>query len=506
MLVNTIEDIEGNTEKNTNNQMLIFYISLLGFSLSILASFWIEQALPNSSLTSTNILTSVIGTSTIGSSIIGSSIIGTATIMQYLLGGLFMLLAWRCFPRQEHPYQKLSSQPNSFLLVIALGIVLRLLLIPIDSYTSSDTTRYLFDGKLAYEGIDPYQTAHDAPELKTLKQQWAPPEEHAKYATLYPPLALSLFAISASTGVEYATLTWKLIVTFFSILTLLLAAHLLRLIQREHYLPLIALSPLLILEAGVGAHLDTLSAFSILLIVYNLWQKKPIWLGISITIGTAIKLLPLALLMPIFLLAVFKRKVAFAFITAFSTLFSLVFIYGATFALGFKPIGSIGVFFQKWRFGSPLFTYLENNFSDQTLLITVITLFISGLMMISAYLYFSNAAIRDKLISAMQYVMALPLILTPVIFPWYLMPLAVLAALHPKPWLLTWVLLAPLSYEVLNQFLCCAIWQPAEWPLVILAFSVASILLLSLNSFILSDKKLPAAFTQVMPSIIKRSL
>lgn len=468
MLANT----EKNTEETKNKPLSIFYISLLGFSLCILASFWIEQL---------------------------SSMIGTATIVQYLLAGSFMLLAWRTYPKND------ARQKTTFLWVMVLGIALRLLLIPIDSYTSSDTTRYLFDGKLAYEGIDPYQTAHDAPELQSLKQQWAPPEEHAKYATLYPPLALSLFAISASAGIEYAPLIWKLIVTFFSILTLLLAAHLLKTIQREHYLPLIALSPLLILEAGVGAHLDTISAFSILLIIYSLWKKKPIWLGICIAMGTAIKLLPLALLMPIFVFAIFKRKIVFAFTTAFSTLFSLIVIYGATFAMGFKPIGSIGVFFQNWRFGSPLFTYLESHLTDPVLIIALITLFVLGLVAISVYLYFSNANPRDKLISAMQYVIALPLVLSPVIFPWYLMSLAVLAALRPKPWLLAWILLAPLSYEVLNQFLCCTIWQPELWPLVILAFSVTSILLLSVNSFILSDKQLPADFTNIMPTIIKRS-
>ncbi|MEH6447748.1 MAG: glycosyltransferase 87 family protein [Oleispira sp.] len=445
------------------SSMKLFYFSLVGFSLSIIASFWIE---PSPIAEASSIVKT-------------TSSVGTATIIQFLVAGFFMLMAWKACPSPQDPKKLTPQEFNIYLLVVSLGIVLRLLLIPIDSYTSSDTARYLFDGKLAYEGIDPYQTAHDAPELDALKQEWGPPEEHAKYVTLYPPLALSLFAISASDGIENATLTWKLITAISSILTLIIAASLLSSLHRQHYLPLIALSPLLILESGVGAHLDTVSAFATALIVFFLWHKKPIWLGISIAIGTAIKLLPLALLMPIFLLAVFKRKFSFAFITTFSTLLSLIIIYGATFALGFKPIGSIGVFFQKWRFGSPLFTYLETLFNGQVLLIVILSLFAIGLLLIAAYLFFSKENNTDKLLSGMQFVMTLPLILTPVIFPWYLMPLAVLAALHPKPWLLVWILLAPLSYEVLNQFLCCAIWQPASWPLVITAVSVISILLLT---------------------------
>lgn len=439
------------------NSRQIFYTSLIGFSFSILASFWIDS----SSITQI------------------SKNVGTATIIQFLVAAFFMLLAWKTCPRPQDPKKLTHQEFNIYLLIVSLGIVLRILLIPIDSYTSSDTARYLFDGKLAYEGIDPYQTAHDAPELEALKQEWAPPEEHAKYVTLYPPLALSLFAISASDGIENAPLTWKLITTIFSIFTLIITASLLSSLHRQHYVPLIALSPLLILESGVGAHLDTISAFATALIVFFLWHKKPIWLGISIAIGTAIKLLPLALLMPIFLLAFFKRKFAFAVITVFSALISLIIIYGATFALGFKPIGSIGVFFQKWRFGSPLFSYLETLFSGQALFIVILSLFAIGLLLITAYIFFSKGNDNNKMLSAMQFILTLPLMLTPVIFPWYLMPLAVLAALHPRPWLLAWILLAPLTYEVLNQFLCCAIWQPASWPLVIIAVGVISILLLT---------------------------
>jgi len=64
----------------------------------------------------------------------------------------------------------------------------------------------------------------------------------------------------------------------------------------------------------------------------------------------------------------------------------------------------------------------------------------------------------------MQLMMAVPLLVSPVIFPWYLLPLATLAALQPSVFVIAWMISLPLLYDVLNQFLCCQQWDPATWP------------------------------------------
>ena len=49
------------------------------------------------------------------------------------------------------------------------------------------------------------------------------------------------------------------------------------------------------------------------------------------------------------------------------------------------------------------------------------------------------------------------------------MPLVPVLALQPNIYLLAWVILMPLTYEVIGQFLCCQIWAPAQWPITLLA-------------------------------------
>lgn len=426
----------------------VYLASVIGASVTLLSSYWLEY---------------------LANATAPVDYIGSATVLQFLLAGFFMLSA----------YAFSDASKRTFITLIAVAVLLRLALIPVDSYTSNDTARYLFDGKLAIEGFDPYRIAHDEPQLAELKEQWAPPAEHTQYVTLYPPLALALFSISASFGVEHAELAWKLIVTLFSVLTLLLGAQILNYLNKRYYLPLLALSPLLILESGVGAHLDTISAFSVLLVVWAYLQKRMLFAGLFIAIGTAIKLLPFGLLGPLVLLLLFRREYVSVLKVLLSTSVALITIYGVSFILGLKPIGSIGIFFQKWRFGSPLFDFLEHSFSGQLLLVILATLLVFGILAISIFLLLSKQSHESKLLISFQCILALPLLISPVVFPWYLMVLAVIAAIRPSAWLLSWILLAPLTYEVLNQFLCCNIWNPAAWPLVIIALITGSVLLLS---------------------------
>jgi hypothetical protein len=150
--------------------------------------------------------------------------------------------------------------------------------------------------------------------------------------------------------------------------------------------------------------------------------------------------------------------------------------YGALFAIGFNPIGSISIFFQKWRNASPLFEVFDTYLSDLgliTLLFFIATVTAIG---IASVCYFdkkqsngvSSNVIGPKHVFCLQLAVALPLFLSPVLFPWYLMPLVPLLALGPNLYLLTWLFLMPLTYEVLGEFICCGHWQPASWPVWLL--------------------------------------
>ncbi len=387
--------------------------------------------------------------------------IGIYTIIQYCLMAFFMLLAWFTSPK--------SSQLKNYKALLITAFLVRIVLIDVAPYTSNDASRYLFDGRIAYEGFDPYRISHDAKELTQLRAEWQPPQEHAAYVTIYPPLALALFSFSSSFGVDHAELAWKCLLLLAGLLTVWLSALVLKKAGKLENLALVALSPLLILETGVGLHVDAFSALAVISTLY-LWQRQYLlYCGIAIGIGMSLKVLPVMLLLPLFFL---QKSLKNAFTLVLGWAVALALIYGATVTFGYLPVGSIGVFFEKWRNAAPIFTALDTLLTGYQLILALMVIAMTTVIII-AYTSFKqdkdSKANTDVIYLVMQASLALPLILSPVLFPWYLLPLIPLLALRPNIFLLAWSLLLPLTYEVLGDFLCCQQWQPAHWPSALLA-------------------------------------
>lgn len=473
---------------NSSVKAWIYYGSLIGVLLLSFASYFIADVAQKQT-------THLIGN------------VGSYVMWQYSLMALFMLLAW---------YSSSNLlQLKNYKALFFIAIVARVLLLDIAPYSSNDVDRYLFDGRIAYEGYDPYQVSHDNPQLTELRKEWQPPQEHAKYVTLYPPLSLALFTFSSSFGVENAQKVWQLILLTAGLLTLWIMGLVLKKAKKLKHLPLVALSPLLILETGVGLHLDALSTLTVIGAIY-LWQhKKLAWCGAVIGIGMSIKVLPLMLLLPLFFIQrCFKKASALVI----NSLLMVVLIYGTTYALGFYPVGSIGVFFEKWRFASPLFSLINEQLSNgqiMALVLTIVGLFASAIAYFCYKSSFCHNCLKNKKLSSkslsgqglssedfsnkekeqnnntiyacLQLSVALPLLISPVVFPWYLMPLVPLLALWPNKYLIIWMLIMPLTYEVLGEFLANQIWEPAQWPIVILGifylFTLASAVIYIIKFF-----------------------
>lgn len=375
--------------------------------------------------------------------------IGWLTSLQYLLTSLFMLGTWLTTIGNQQHYRW----------ILLAGVIARLLLIPVETYTSNDTDRYLWDGIVAAQDHDPYRIDANDLQVSHLRAIWPTPPEHAHYATLYPPLAIATFSMVTVAGPNHAPVLWKCLTTLAGLITLLLAARMLQHSQRMQHLALVALSPILILEAGVGGHLDIFSTLAVTLALL-MWQKrKYIPVGIMIGIGTLFKLLPIVLLLPMAVsLGLSRASVRMVL----ASLLTLMLGYGTALSAGWHPIGVLPVFFEKWRFGSPVFSALESIFSGMSLTIIIAALLIAGFA-------FSTFISRTKPIRSMQWALSTPLLLSPVVFPWYLSALVPLLALAPSAFLIIWLCVLPLTYEVLSGFIVDGTWMPAIWPLVILA-------------------------------------
>jgi len=396
--------------------------------------------------------------------------IGTGYITIYLTMTAISIWAWRSEIITPH-----AALITALLAALCLGLIL--------PYTSNDSERYLWDGAVFLSGLDPYITAPNDPAAAHLRALWPTPEEHAQYATLYPPGGLSLFALCALAGPIYGIWVWKVLTTAAVMLSLTLAYKWLVLRRLAHHFYLFALSPLLLFETQIGAHLDIFSVLGITAALFCIEKDKLLLAGFIIGLTATTKFLPAVIIGP-YLFYLRPKQALKLFLGAAGTWLG---IYALMFGLGYKPLGLLPTFFEKWRGGAPLFPLLDAakntlNLSNRSFLIGLLTLAVAGFSA-SAYLA-RNRKIEIALILALS----IPLLLTPVLFPWYLLALLPLLALKPSYTLFAALTLAPLSYVVLNKWLSIGVWEQSTWPAQVLLAGLVLGLTLDITRPLKSDR------------------
>ena len=371
-------------------------------------------------------------------------------MLLHLVLGLLMLGAWWASGSVAQ-----SRLPSLTRLLLGTGVLARLLLLPLQPFTTHDVDRYLWDGAVVVAGEDPYRLAPDHAQLAELRTQWPVASEHAAYRTVYPPLAIALFSFCARAGPTWAPLIWKSLVTLASLATLWGMLLLLRCYGQERRFSLVALNPLLLLEVGVGAHVDIFAGLAVVWALFSWERQRWTWCGVLLAAGTLCKLTPAVVLLPLGARAWGRSKGL-----VLGWVGTMILGYGTAFLMGLQPLGFLLGFVSQWRFASPAALLLECFLPPQWAVMVLGGLGLLALLLLAGLLRRSVLSLQEGVVGAL----ALLLALSPVAFPWYLLPLASVVALAPHGSLLLWLLLAPFSYEVLDAFDAHGAWAPARWP------------------------------------------
>jgi alpha-1,6-mannosyltransferase len=353
---------------------------------------------------------------------------------------------------------------------LAAGIAARLLLIPAEPFTSNDVYRYLWDGHALLAGADPWRLA-PAGLAAPGTSQWPLPPDNTLVPTIYPPLAVLLFGTVAATGPLLALWVWKGLVTAASALTLWVVHGALEPERRARALPLVALNPLLILEAGVGAHLDVLVGATVVIGLVQVRRGRVVGAGAWLAAGVLIKLVPLVLVLPIaFALG---RQARGRFVAAF--LLVVLTGYGAVMAAGLVPLGSLPLFLAKWRFAGPLHGAFEPWLGSAATRVVAVGV-AAGLIALALAVARARRSSGDAATVSSTLALGAPLLASPAVFPWYFVPLASLAAFHPTRLMWVGCIGWPLTYEVVDRYATGGGWSPSvelAWGLGALALIAA---------------------------------
>ena len=182
------------------------------------------------------------------------------------------------------------------LLVVLLAAAMRVLPLATPPFLSSDLFRYVWDGRVQAQGINPYLYLPAAPQLEFLRDEeiYTSTNRSEEAPTIYPPMAQVIFAAIGQVWSSLAMV--KLTMAGFEAVAIGAVAWLLHRAGRPAAAVLTyAWNPLPIWEYAGNGHIDGASIGFMALAMLVMANGKRGWTGTVIGLAVLCKLLPAAI-------------------------------------------------------------------------------------------------------------------------------------------------------------------------------------------------------------------
>ena len=254
--------------------------------------------------------------------------------------------------------------------VVATALAARLGLCFAPVLLSDDIFRYVWDGVVAAQGINPYRWPPTSPELASLRDAsiW-PFINHPDLVTIYPPVGQYVFTLNAWLGATTTSL--KLLFVGVECLSVWWIWGVLRArwsAQRaKHALALYALNPLVMLEVAWSGHVDvvawcTLACALVSATEGGVWAhaRTGALLGLSVAAKfLGLMLLPLLIFAPKPPGLSARRAAGRRALLALSCVAVFAGSYVPYLSLGTGVFGSLGTYASSWRTNDSVFRVVE---------------------------------------------------------------------------------------------------------------------------------------------------
>lgn len=359
---------------------------------------------------------------------------------------------------------KANLRNKQLIWIIAIGIILRILMLFTAPILEDDYFRYLWDGAVTGNGINPYSyspeqviTGVDVPEeLIVLAEESGDiiyNINHPTVRTIYPPVAQAFFALSYWLD-SWNLLTWKIILLVLDLATLSLIFNALGILKLPNSFVLIYWwNPLLLKEIFNSGHLDILVFPFVLSSLILASQNKYIRSTFSLIIGLGIKLWP-AFLLPVIIRPILSKPKQLLSVLVLAAV-SIGILFLPIYLSGLDSSSGLIAYGQSWQNNDSIFRlliYISELTLDllgyetfhkysvaRYLVIALIALWI-------LFVTFGKSFKSQDLFSKSLYIIAFAFLVSPTQFPWYYTWLIPLLAIKPRLSLLLLTALLPLYY------------------------------------------------------------
>ncbi|MEO7444811.1 MAG: hypothetical protein ABIT96_11620 [Ferruginibacter sp.] len=388
-----------------------------------------------------------------------------------VLSGLLYILIQYFIPRYEtfplliilslvffaYGYLAFSKIILSTKAIFYSGLVFRLLVLFSLPVLSEDVYRFIWDGRLLANGVNPYlylpAEVLQQGNIPGIDESLLGSLNSASYYSLYPPVIQALSFVAAKISPQnifIAVLVFKLVILLADVGTFFIIKYILKKLGKPPHLTFIFfLNPLVILELTGNCHLEGIVVFFMLAAVWLLMSKQLLAGAVVFGLAIATKLLP-ALLLPLFIHKLGWRKgIYFCMISGTVTLMLFSFLLSP---VVLQHIGeSLNLYFQHFEFNGSLY-YLVRWIGFQfkgyniiqyagpvLILMAAISIFaVSFLKKIKGYINFFETCL---------FIFSIWLAASTTVHPWYLVPLVAFSVFVHYKYALAWSFTAMWSYS-----------------------------------------------------------
>ena len=252
-------------------------------------------------------------------------------------------------------------------LIIGLAIVFRAtLLFTTPPTLSDDVYRYIWDGRLANAGVNPYAHAVESPLLDRFESPQRSLVNHSWMASPYLPVTQALFA-AVYWLIPDSPLAFQVVAILLDLLTGGMIIGLLRRFDLPRERCLIYLwNPLVIVEFAHSAHADVLMICLITAVFWSLaTARRKLFSVVALAAATLTKGIPV-LILPV-VAPWWGWRYTFAYL-ALTVVACVPFAVGAGWGLtgpldGEGLFGALRIYSTKWNYNSGLYHWLETTLS-----------------------------------------------------------------------------------------------------------------------------------------------
>ena len=392
----------------------------------------------------------------------------------------------------------LKKEKMNLSFLMGTAILFRLIFLFAIPNLSQDFYRFIWDGRMILEGINPFISIPETfvekgniPISQGTELYRGMGQLSGSHCTNYPPVNQFNFLIAAvfsNTSIVGAVIVMRLQIILADIGIIYFGKKILKQLNLPHHLIfLYALNPLIIIELTGNLHFESVMLVFLVWSLHLLLKGRWIWSAIILGLSVSVKLIPL-LFLPLFFQWFTSRislpsqtnvsiktqvqktsfswvglskLVLFGMIVVFVNI--ILFIPFVSTDLVNSYTGTIGLWFQNFEFNASLYYiaraigYTFRGWNEIAVIGKIMPALTSVFLIIITF--FRKNRSPKQLISALLLGLTCYYVTTTTVHPWYLAPLVLLSVFTTYRYPLVWSVVIVLSYHAYGNEL----WRENLW-------------------------------------------